>query len=81
MEKEFSKEWNKSKKPSKQRKYIANAPLHIKSSFLSSHLSKELRVKYGKRSLRVKKDDKVTIMECRPISKKKSFIVVEKIEG
>ena len=62
MKSEFSKAWNQSKKPSKQRKYVANAPLHIKSNFLNSHLSKELREKYNKRSLRVKKDDKVKIM-------------------
>lgn len=62
MKAEFSKAWNASKKPSKQRKYVANAPLHIKGNFLNSHLSKDLREKYATRSIRVKKDDKVKLM-------------------
>lgn len=62
MKQEFSKEWNKSIKPSKQRKYVANAPLHIKSKFLNSTLSKELRAKHETRSVRVKKGDKVKVM-------------------
>ena len=56
MKAEFSKAWIKSKKPSKQRKYVANAPLHTKGNFLNSHLSPELREKHGKRAIRVKKD-------------------------
>ncbi len=59
--KTFSKAWISSKKISKQRKYRSNAPLHIKGKFLSAHLSKELKQKYGKRSLRIRKGDKVKI--------------------
>jgi large subunit ribosomal protein L24 len=62
MKKKFSKKWKASRQPRKQRKYLANAPLHIKEKFLSSNLSKELREKYGKRNLKVKKGDKVKIM-------------------
>ncbi|PLW80270.1 50S ribosomal protein L24 [Candidatus Woesearchaeota archaeon] len=62
MKQEFSKSWNNSKKPSKQRKFRANAPLHTKSKFLSTHLIKELREKHGKRSVRVKKGDKVKVL-------------------
>jgi large subunit ribosomal protein L24 len=62
MKAEFSKAWIKSKKPSKQRKYVANAPLHIKGGFLNSHLSKDLREKYTTRALRVRTDDKVKVM-------------------
>jgi large subunit ribosomal protein L24 len=58
----FSKSWNKSRLPRKQRKYRYKAPLHIKSAMLCSHLSKELRQKSGRRSLRVRKDDKVRVM-------------------
>ena len=60
--KQWIKSWRKSKKPKKQHKYIAQAPLHIKGDFLASHVSKELRQKYKRRSLRVKKGDKVKIM-------------------
>lgn len=60
--KEFSKTWKSSKKPRKQRKYRASAPLHIKQKFIHSHLSKELRKKYGKRSIGLRKGDKVKVM-------------------
>jgi len=62
MKKEFAKSWIRSKQPRKQRKYRYNAPLHIKSKFSSAHLSKELKKKYGKRSVEVRKEDKVKIM-------------------
>ena len=58
----FAKSWKSSKQPRKQRKYRYNAPLHIKSKFISSHLSKELREKYKKRSIRTRKNDKVKIL-------------------
>jgi len=60
--KEFSKKWKSSKKPSKQRKYIYNAPIHIRRKLLAAHLSKELREKYKRRSLPVRKGDKVKVM-------------------
>jgi large subunit ribosomal protein L24 len=52
----------KSKKPSKQRKTLYQAPLHRKHKFLSSHLSKELRKQWNKRSLSVRSGDEVKIM-------------------
>ena len=58
----FSKQWNKSVQPRKQRKYRANAPLHIKQKFVASHLSKDLQKRYSKRSIIVKKGDTVKIM-------------------
>jgi len=60
--KHFSNAWISSVKPAKQRKYRFNAPLHIKGEFLNAHLSKDLRTKYGRRSLRVRTGDKVRIM-------------------
>ncbi len=51
-----------SKNPKKQRRYRLNAPLHIKQKFVHSHLSKDLRKKYGKRSIGLKKGDKVKVM-------------------
>lgn len=62
MEKKFSRKWISSKQPRKQRKYRYNAPLHIKQKFMSSTLSKELRKKYGKRSIGLKKGDKVRVL-------------------
>jgi len=52
----------KSKKPSKQRKALYQAPLHIKHKLLSAHLSKELRKQWKKRSLSIRKGDEVRVM-------------------
>ena len=62
MKKTYSKSWVGSKKPSKQRKYRKNAPLHIKQRFASVHLSKELKAKYKIRSVQLKKGDKVKVV-------------------
>lgn len=62
MKKEFSRYWKKSKKARKQRKYRYNAPLHLKQKFIHAHLSKELRKKYGRRNIGLKKGDAVTVM-------------------
>ncbi len=60
--KQFSQSWIASIKPGKQRKYRANAPLHIKKTFLAAHLSKELRTKHKTRSITLRKGDTVKIM-------------------
>ena len=65
----FSTAWNKSKKPGKQRLYRYNAPLHIKRSFVAAHLSKELKQKYNKRSMVLRKGDKVKIVRGQFASK------------
>jgi len=62
MKKKFSTKWKASKQPRKQRKYRANAPIHIKRKFLAATLSKELREKYGKRNIEVRKGDEVKVM-------------------
>ena len=59
---DFKKNWIKSKQPRKQRKYRATVPLHIKHRFMSVHLSKELKEKHKKRSIEVRKGDKVKIL-------------------
>lgn len=51
-----------SKKPSKQRKMLFNAPLHKRGKIMSVHLSEELRKKYGVRSFPIRKGDKVKII-------------------
>jgi len=62
MKQKFSTHWLSSTQPRKQRKFIANAPLHVKHKFLSANLSKELRKKYAKRNLPLRKGDEVLIM-------------------
>lgn len=61
MKKKFSTKWKGSKQPRKQRKYLANAPLHLRKNFVRVNLSKELRKSQGKRNLPVKKGDTVKI--------------------
>ncbi len=52
----------KSKKPRKQRKFLIEAPLHVRRKMISAHLSKELREKYKRRSLPLRKGDEVEVM-------------------
>lgn len=60
--KTWSKSWVRSKSPKKQRKYVHNAPLHIVRKLMSVRLSKDLKIKYGKRNFPVRKEDRVKIM-------------------
>ncbi len=62
MKKDFSKHWKASRQPRKQRKYRANAPLHIKHKLMSANLKKDLRKKYGRRSFPLRKGDSIKIM-------------------
>lgn len=62
MKAKHSTSWVGSKQPRKQRKYRYNAPLHIKGKFLTAHVVKDLRSKYGLRSLRVRTGDKVRVL-------------------
>jgi large subunit ribosomal protein L24 len=52
----------KSKKPRKQRKFLYQAPLHIRRKLMAAHLSKELIKKYKTRSIPLRKGDEVEIM-------------------
>ena len=62
MKSEFSKTWKSSKQPRKQVKFRANAPNHIKRTFMGATLDKELRKKYGMRNIEVRKGDEVKVM-------------------
>ncbi|HII29784.1 50S ribosomal protein L24 [Candidatus Woesearchaeota archaeon CG08_land_8_20_14_0_20_47_9] len=62
MRSRFSREWKRSRKPSKQRAYQRNAPLHIRHRMMAAHLSKELNRKYKRRSIAVRKGDQVKVM-------------------
>ncbi len=52
----------KSSKPRKQRRFLYTAPLHLKRKVLSSHLSKELREKFKRRALPLRKGDEIQVM-------------------
>jgi large subunit ribosomal protein L24 len=75
MKKKFSTAWKASKQPRKQRKYLANAPLHLKRKNLSVNISKDLRKKHGKRNISLRKGDVVKIMRGK--FKKKQGKVIE----
>ena len=60
--KDYIASWKSSSKPRKQRKYRSKAPLHTKLKFAHAGLSKDLRKKYGKRNIGLKKGDKVKVM-------------------
>lgn len=62
MKNKFSKDWKSSKQPRKKRKYLANAPLHLKKKMLSVNLSKELRSKFKTRNVVVRKGDQVKVL-------------------
>ncbi len=89
MKKKISTSWKSSKQPRKQRKYRANAPLHLRKKFVSVNLSKELRKKQGKRNLPAKKGDKVKVLVGKfkgktgkivTVNLKTSKIIVEDIQ-
>ncbi len=89
MKQKFSNLWKASKQPRKQRKYLANAPLHTRHKFLSAHLSKELRKKHGKRNLPLRKGDEVLVMrgnfrkkrvKVASINLKKGKVTLENIQ-
>lgn len=59
---EWSRSWNSSKNPTKQRKYRRNAPQHVKDKLVSANLASELREELGTRNLNLKVGDRVEIM-------------------
>jgi large subunit ribosomal protein L24 len=77
MKKEFSTHWKASSQPRKQRKYLANAPLHIRKKMLGVNLSKDLRKTYKKRSITLKKDDVVKVMRGKFKGKQGKVIEVK----
>jgi len=50
------------KQPRKQRKFMYNAPHHIKRKMIASHLAEDLMIKYKIRSIPVVRGDTVKIM-------------------
>jgi len=76
MKQRFSTKWKASKQVRKQRKYLVNAPLHIKRKVLSANLSKDLRKRYGIRSIEVRKNDEVRVMRGESTKKQGKVVVI-----
>jgi len=68
---------NKSVQARKQRKARYGAVLHQQQKFMHVHLSPELRTKYGKRNIQLRKDDKVKILRG---NFKKKEATVERVD-
>lgn len=90
MKQKFTTKWRESEQPRKQRKYLHNLPLHLKQKLMSATLDKDLRKKYGIRSIEVKKGDEVYIMRGKfkkkagkivDVDVKNSRIAVENIQN
>jgi large subunit ribosomal protein L24 len=62
MKTKWSPSWLSSVQPRKQRKYRYNAPLHVRQGFVSSNLSPELRKRFSRRSMQIRKGDEVRVM-------------------
>ena len=77
MKNKFSTSWKSSKQPRKQRKYLANAPIHLKKKVMSINLSKELKEKYSRRNLIAKKGDTVKIMRGKFKNKKGKIVEIK----
>lgn len=58
----WSKTWKSSEQPSKQRKYRANAPMHVKEKIVSANLSTELRDEMDTRSIPLRRGDQIKVM-------------------
>jgi large subunit ribosomal protein L24 len=89
MKSKFSSHWQSSRLPRKQRKYLANAPIHTRHKFLSAQLSKSLRAKYGKRNIPLRKGDEVLVMrgsfkkkkaKIASVNVKKTRVTLENIQ-
>ena len=52
----------KTRDPSKQRKFLYNAPPHVRAKIMSAHLSEDLRESYGVQSLPIRSGDTVRIL-------------------
>lgn len=78
MKNKFSTKWKASKQPRKQRKYLANAPLHIKQNLMNSPLSKDLKKKHKIKNLCVRKEDIVKVTRGKFKGKQGKVLVVDR---
>merc|ERR1712090_39817 len=75
---------------SKSRKRHFSAPSHIRRRLMSAPLSKELRTKYGVRSMPIRKDDEVQVVrghykgqqmgKVTQVYRKKFVVYIERIQ-
>ncbi|HIH11922.1 TPA: 50S ribosomal protein L24 [Candidatus Woesearchaeota archaeon] len=79
--KSHSVAWKTSTQPRKQRKYLYNAPLHLRQKLIHAHLSKELRLKYGRRSAQVRQGDHVKLVRGQHRNKEGKVEHVDLKEG
>lgn len=77
MNSKFNKNWKSSKQRRKQRKFLVNAPNHIRRKLIVSHLDKSLKEKYSKRSLELRKGDEVKIMSGEFKNKKGKVLKID----
>jgi large subunit ribosomal protein L24 len=68
---------NVSKKARKKRLQLFTAPLHERQKLVGTHLSKDLRAKIKKRSLPVRKGDKVKVLRGKFKKKEGKVISVD----
>lgn len=61
MKKNFSNAWKASSQTRKQRKYVFNAPLHVKHKFVNVSLAKDLKAEHSTRAVPVRVGDVVEI--------------------
>ena len=87
--KDFSRTWKSSRNTRKQRKYRMNAPLNLRKNMMAAPLSKELRTKHKRRSISVRKGDRVRVLrgefkkrtgKIEGVNTKKYRVFVEGIE-
>lgn len=77
MKNKFSNSWKSSAKPSKQRKYRHDAPLHVRQKLVSSILDKPLREKFGMKSISIRKGDEVVVLRGENKKKKGAVLSVD----
>jgi large subunit ribosomal protein L24 len=77
MKSEFNKSWNKSCQPRKQRKFLINAPLHIRHKLLSAMLDKPLREKHKRKSIEIRKNDEVKVMRGKNTKRQGKILMVD----
>lgn len=76
MKQIFSTKWKASRQPRKKRKYIWNAPIHVRRKLMAATLSDELRAKYSLRNIEVRKNDEVEIMRGKFKKKRGKIIAI-----
>ena len=77
MKSKFNKNWNKSKQPRRQRKFLVNAPSHIKHKLLGAPLDKPLKEKLKRKTIEIRKNDEVKVMRGKYTKKQGKILKVD----